>query len=190
MCDGKFHWGKVTRKDTLVAVSDAHHEDIPTGRTARTTYHLVPIRTLESAVTPSRTDDAVDAQAAVASPENETGLDPAKAGAVDTVEAPSSTAAAVAGNRAYEARSPPGNRKEALDRIGQAAEARSAGASADPGPPRKRRSVPWPFPWALVRLRTPLDAIDAKPDHADRASPDALNSQRREQWREACADGL
>jgi hypothetical protein len=77
---GHFHWGRVTQKDTLVAVSDAHHENIPAGKKEKFTYRLVPVRTFTSAVTPSRTGAAVNAQAAVTSLESETGLDLAKIG--------------------------------------------------------------------------------------------------------------
>lgn len=83
--EGKFHWGKVTRKNTLVAVSDAHPENIPAGQTAKTTYTLVPIRTLKSGVTPPRANDATDPQRAVTALEKETGLDLAKAGTTFTL---------------------------------------------------------------------------------------------------------
>ncbi|MER8015113.1 hypothetical protein ACIQ7S_17205 [Streptomyces griseoluteus] len=83
--DGKFHWGKVTRKDTLIAASDAHREHIPAGRTATFTYTLVPIRTLKSGVTPPRANDAISPQKAVTALEKETGLDLAKAGTTFTL---------------------------------------------------------------------------------------------------------
>lgn len=83
--DGEFHWGKVARKNTLVAVSDAHPENIPAGQTAKTTYTLVPIRTLKSGVTPPRANDATNPQRAVNALEKETGLDLAKAGTTFTL---------------------------------------------------------------------------------------------------------
>ncbi|MFF1517086.1 hypothetical protein [Streptomyces sp. NPDC058305] len=75
----------MTHKDTLVAVSDAHQEDIPAGKTEKFTYHLAPIRTVTSAVTPDRKGDEVNAQAAVASLESATGLELAKAGTTFTL---------------------------------------------------------------------------------------------------------
>ncbi|MDX3458822.1 hypothetical protein PV396_44065 [Streptomyces sp. ME02-8801-2C] len=77
---GRFHWGTVTRRDTLVAVSDPQEVHIPEGKTAASTFDLVPVRTLRSVVTPSFPKDALDPQSAVDSLAEKTGLDLAKAG--------------------------------------------------------------------------------------------------------------
>ncbi|MFD8804426.1 hypothetical protein [Streptomyces sp. NPDC059597] len=82
---GDLHWGPVRRRDTLVAVSDAHHEEIPVGRTESWTYRLTPLRTLTSAITPSGVNGRVDAHAAVTSLEKRTGLDLARADTVFTL---------------------------------------------------------------------------------------------------------
>ncbi|MFD3926869.1 hypothetical protein [Streptomyces sp. NPDC058614] len=79
--NGKFHWGKVVKREVLVAVSDAQQFDVPAGKSVKAEFEAVPVRSLESAVTPVLPDDAVlDPQAAVGSLEEETGLDLAKAG--------------------------------------------------------------------------------------------------------------
>lgn len=82
---GTFHWGKITKQETLAAVSDPQELHIPAGKTVASTFDLVPVRTLTAAVTPSRTNDAVDPQAAVAALADETGLDLAKPGTTFTL---------------------------------------------------------------------------------------------------------
>lgn len=80
--NGKFHWGKVVKREVLVAVSDAQQFDVPAGKTVKAEFEAVPVRSLKSAVTPALPDDtALDPQAAVGSLEEETGLDLAKTGA-------------------------------------------------------------------------------------------------------------
>ncbi|WP_329547142.1 hypothetical protein OG548_25890 [Streptomyces sp. NBC_01356] len=78
--EGKFHWGKVVKQETLAAVSDAQKVEIPAGKTAETSLELVPIRSMKATVSPSLPDDAVNPQAAVASLEEETGLELEKVG--------------------------------------------------------------------------------------------------------------
>ncbi|MFE1444407.1 hypothetical protein [Streptomyces sp. NPDC058739] len=82
--DGTFHWGKVTKRETLAAVSDAQEVHIPAGKTAKSTFDLVPLRTLKAAVSPAP-PSTLDAQAAVDSLAELTGLDLVKVGTTFTL---------------------------------------------------------------------------------------------------------
>ncbi|MFJ4002061.1 hypothetical protein ACIPWL_01130 [Streptomyces sp. NPDC090023] len=93
ICEGgKFHWGHVSRRNTLVAVSEPHRAEIPAGKTETWSYRLTPLRALKSSVTPPGADKAVDAQAAVTSLEGVTGLELAKAGTTFTLTPEDETA--------------------------------------------------------------------------------------------------
>ncbi|MGJ5826980.1 hypothetical protein [Streptomyces ossamyceticus] len=81
----RFHWGKVTKREKLAAVSDAQEIHIPAGRTVASTFDLVPLRTLKAAISPALPDGTVNPQAAVDSLAEQTGLDLAKVGTTFTL---------------------------------------------------------------------------------------------------------
>ncbi|MFJ8082991.1 hypothetical protein ACIQ6Y_20580 [Streptomyces sp. NPDC096205] len=66
-------------------MSDPQEVHIPAGKTARSTFNLVPLRTLKASVYPSLPHGAVDEQAAVDSLAELTGLDLMKVGTTFTL---------------------------------------------------------------------------------------------------------
>ena len=83
--EGTFHWGEVTKRETLAAVSDPEEVHIPQGKSTSSTLSLEPVRTLKAAVTPSLPKGSVDAQAAVDALAERTGLDLAAVGTTFTL---------------------------------------------------------------------------------------------------------
>ncbi|MFE1442241.1 hypothetical protein [Streptomyces sp. NPDC058739] len=77
---GAFRWGEVTRQMRLAAVSDARHVRVPAGKTVRSTFRLVPLRTLRATVYPPLPEGATAGQAAVDSLADRTDSDLARVG--------------------------------------------------------------------------------------------------------------
>ncbi|MFF0203858.1 hypothetical protein [Streptomyces sp. NPDC005017] len=77
---GTFRWGKVTGQMRLAAVSDAQHVRVPAGKTVRTTFGLVPLRTLRANVYPPLPEGAAAGRAAVDSLADRTDSDLARVG--------------------------------------------------------------------------------------------------------------
>lgn len=80
-----FHWGKVTKREKLAAVSDAQEVHVQAGETVESTFDLVPLRTLKATISPSLPDSTLDPQAAVDSLAEQTGLDLMKVGTTFTL---------------------------------------------------------------------------------------------------------
>ncbi|MFD7898548.1 hypothetical protein [Streptomyces sp. NPDC059743] len=79
--EGKFHWGKVAKRQVLAAVSDGQRFDVPAGKTVRARFEAIPIRSIRASISTSPGGKDLDPQAAVASLEEKTGLQLEKVGA-------------------------------------------------------------------------------------------------------------
>ncbi|MFE7860673.1 hypothetical protein [Streptomyces sp. NPDC057403] len=70
---GKFHWGKVAKQQTPVAISDAKEFNIPAGKSVQTSFQAFPIRSLKASISPPPQGKSVDEQEAISSLEEVTG---------------------------------------------------------------------------------------------------------------------
>ncbi|WP_157876653.1 hypothetical protein [Streptomyces graminilatus] len=72
--EGQVHWGSVLKRQTLVAVSDAQRFDVPAGKSIQVTFEAVPVRSLKATISSALSRESLDPRAAVASLEEETGI--------------------------------------------------------------------------------------------------------------------